>query len=331
MNILFSTVRKEEKDFFISKLKNRFKRVEFISDYLPDRSERSFFYKIIKNFRKKIYTNNFIENLYDKECKKFYRKKLNNFDCSFDYFFVISREFSKNFIRELKDRMPNIKTILFIWDKLDYSPYKNNYDAFDYIFSFDKKDCEKYGFKFRASYFIDSFREDLIEYTKRKYDLYYIGQLREKKRLIYLEKIYKNLKNKNLNLFIKIYNDLKDKSIIITKKLELNKKISYIENMNKIKNSRVIIDISYKEQKGLTLRCFEALATQTKIITDNVDIVNYDFYNSNNIFILKSIEDIKNIPFHFFKEKYHKIDEDIINKYSVDGFLEEIFNYVQAH
>lgn len=331
MNTLFSTVRKEEKDFFISKLKNRFNRVEFISDYLPARNERSFFYKIIKNFRKKIYTNNFIENLYDKECKKFYRKKLNDFDCSFDYFFVISREFSKNFIEELKDRMPNIKTILFLWDKLDYSSYKNNYYFFDYIFSFERNDCKKYGFKFRPSYFIDSFRENLVEYSKRKYDLYYIGQLREKKRLIYIEKIYQILKNKNLNLFIKIYNDLKDNSIFITKELKLNEKISYAENMSRIKNSRVILDISYKEQKGLTLRSFEALATQTKIITDNTDIVNYDFYNSNNIFILKNIEDIENIPTHFFEEKYHEIDENIVNKYSTNGFLDDIFNYIQSH
>lgn len=329
MNILFSTVREhEEKEIFLNKLKNRFNRVEFIADYLPNRKERTIFYKILKNFRKKVFTNDFINNLYDKECRKFYMNKLDSFDCIFDYFFIISREFSKDFIEELKRRMPNIKVILFIWDKLEYTPFHESYKCFDYIFSFDKVDTKNHNFLFRPSFYLDSFREKLIPFHNREYDFYYIGQLREKKRLLFLEKFYAYFKEKDMKFFMKIFNDLKDKSIFVPNELLLTKKISYSENMQKIKNSKVVLDISYKQQTGLTLRCFEALATETKIITDNADILNYDFYNSNNIFYLKDISDIPNIPEEFFKNEYQKIDEEILYKYSIDGFLDDIFNNI---
>lgn len=98
-----------------------------------------------------------------------------------------------------------------------------------------------------------------------------------------------------------------------------------------MKNSKVVLDISYKNQLGLTLRCFEALATETKIITDNLDIKNYDFYNPNNIFCIENIGEIENIPDSFFESEYQKIDEDIVNRYSVRGFLKEIFSYIESH
>lgn len=99
--------------------------------------------------------------------------------------------------------------------------------------------------------------------------------------------------------------------------------------MKIIKNSKVVLDIVFREQKGLTLRCFEALATETKIITNNPEIRKYDFYNSQNIFIFEDIEKIKNIPIDFFKDPYKKINEKIVENYSVEKFLNDIFKNIK--
>ena len=63
----------------------------------------------------------------------------------------------------------------------------------------------------------------------------------------------------------------------------------------------------------------EALFLERKLITNNTDIKNYDFYNHDNIFILgeDNINEIK----EFINKPYKKIDQDIIDYYDFDQWL----------
>lgn len=332
MNILFSCDReKENKENFIKELNKIFSSVSYIENYIPDKSQRTVFFKLVRGLRKKIYKNKFINKLYNNICRNFYLKKLDSYDSKFDYFLSISKEYSSEFLNDLKEKNPEIKTILYIWDKLEYTSLKNSYKSYDYVFTFDKGDSREYNFIFRPTFFLDYFRENLKPYKDREYDLYYIGQIREMKRIEIIKKFYKTLRDKKMKIFIKLYKDRKNKKIEIDNEILLKEKISYEENINRMKNSKVTLDISYKNQKGLTLRCFEALATETKIITDNPDIKNYDFYNPKNIFYLEKIDNIIDIPDNFFLDEYQKVNEDIIKNYSVEGFLNYIFTYIKTN
>lgn len=73
------------------------------------------------------------------------------------------------------------------------------------------------------------------------------------------------------------------------------------------------------------MRTFECLGNRIKLITENKDIVNYDFYDKENIYIIEKKEDIEKIPVEFFKTPYKEIDKDILEKYSFRGFVKEIF------
>lgn len=55
-----------------------------------------------------------------------------------------------------------------------------------------------------------------------------------------------------------------------------------------------------------------------------MDIVNYDFYNPNNILVWN--EDLKSIPYEFLNSDYEKLSEDIYQKYSLKNWLNKIFN-----
>ena len=59
------------------------------------------------------------------------------------------------------------------------------------------------------------------------------------------------------------------------------------------------------------------------MITTNKDIVNYDFYNRNNICVI----DRKNItiPISFFDNEYENNDKEILYKYSVKGWIDDVF------
>lgn len=87
---------------------------------------------------------------------------------------------------------------------------------------------------------------------------------------------------------------------------------------------RSIIDINPPVQKSLSTRPYEAMAAQRKYITTNGEIQNYDFYNPHNIFILNIDNPI--IPKSFFESPFEDIPKEILNKYSVKGLVDDLFN-----
>jgi hypothetical protein len=60
-----------------------------------------------------------------------------------------------------------------------------------------------------------------------------------------------------------------------------------------------------------------------KLITTNPDIINYDFYNPNNIQVI----DGENIRFDakFFNVPYEPIPEMIYNKYTLSDWVDVVF------
>lgn len=232
----------------------------------------------------------------------------------------------------LKLANPEAKIILFLYDKLKYSSFEEKIDCFDFVFSFDRQDALENNFIFRPTFYVDKCLENIP--SEKKYNFYYIGVLRDEKRYQYVKYLKDYLKENKLKSFLKLYIGEECEKYLpekYDKELVITEGIPYNENIEILKNSNVVLDLKYKDQKGLTLRCYEAIATETKIITDNEDIVNYDFYNKNNIKVIKNIEDVKNIPLEFFKTPAEKIDGKIKERYSIKGFLKEIFETVEKN
>lgn len=330
-NILFSTdgilgyreaVEKE--------LKNFFNVVEYIESDMPSKKDRTIFFKILRELSKK---NKFIEKYYKKYIKKYSRFLLNKYKgIEFDYFFVVAgREFSKEFIQELKQRNKKIKCILYLWDKFEYTTLRNSADEFDYVFSFDPEDCEKYGFIFRPSFYLDLIEKKKKEYSNRKYDVFYLGILRDRKRYQIVEEFFKLSKKLKLNTFLKLYVNKKNEMYLpqnYLKEVILKEKISYEKNLELINNSKIVLDINFSKQLGLTLRSIEAIGSETKVITTNNLIKNYDFYTKENIYCIEKLEDIGLISKKFFIEEYKKLPENIKEKYKAKGFIEEILKKI---
>lgn len=307
-------------------LNKMFNVVRYIDHYLPPKSMRTVYFKMLREIYNFFPQNKILKKLFDDIVRNYYLKNVLNFSEKMDYFFVVAgQEFSKEFIQDLKIKNKEIKTIIFLWDKLEYTSLKNIVFEFDYVFSFDRDDCEKYGFIFRPFFYLENFSEK-VGYFNRKYDLSYIGALRDKKRYIFIEKIYKLSQKYSLKEFLKLVHVEKkrDKFIRIYDFIS-NKKISPEDNLNLLKESRVICEIPFKEQVGLTLRALQSLYFENKIITTNKDIKKYDFYNEKNVKVIYSLEEIEKIEREFFSEEYQKVDESILKKYNVSSFLNEIF------
>ena len=216
--------------------------------------------------------------------------------------------------------------ITFLYDNLDRFPVQDKLHFFDKIYSFDDKDIEKHGFERLTNYnylpflsqekqnpsedalYITSYDKKRIkqldilsqkfEELRLKFDLYVIGK--------------KSWKNQLMKPFSK-------NKIVFTRK-----RINH-ENLPEFyKRTKVILDLMRENQYGLSFRVFEAMALEKKIITDNEKIKNYDFYNPNNILVLN--KDFSNMTKEFFETPYQSLPEGIYKKYTLEKWVERVFN-----
>lgn len=309
------------KESVFETLSRLFNRADYIKDYLPSKENRNLYFKMLREISK---YNGFIDSLYKKELKKYFNQLLDKYSGNYDYFLVIGGgEFTEDFIKELKKRNKNIKCILYFWDKYEYASIRRCFNFFDEVYTFDPEDAKKYNFKFFPTFYIDDCLKELIDFRKRTLDLYYIGSYKDKNRYIYIKSFEEYCIKNNINYFLKLVtHNIKNFKIENNDRNILRKKLfDYHENLKMLKNSKVVIDLPPKNQQGLTLRCFEAIATDTKVITTNSDIKNYDFFSEENIYVIDNLNDIDKIPLEFFNIPPINVHEKIKKKYTEEYFI----------
>lgn len=203
----------------------------------------------------------------------------------------------------------------FLWDGFDnYNKPKSTLLLFDKVFSYDRKDAAKYNFTFLTNYIYDSEIKNL-EPTQTVFNISTYD-----KRFRFLEKIANYLEVKNISfLFITRKNKKGNHKLIKI----VDQYIPLHEVKKIIASSLILVDIQKNNQSGLSFRVFEALGYQKKLITSNADIVNYDFYDKNNIWVIS--ETNYEIPTAFFETDYIEIKPEILNKYTLSNWISVVF------
>lgn len=273
----------------------------------------NFFYKAYNFFLKTFFKTNLKTLYYGREIIK----RLNEKGEIQDVILVIKGDFiDPQSILEFKKYTK--KTIGFFNDNTYRCPkIIKVIPNFDKVYSFEKEDCKKYNLKFATNWIYNSMiSSDNIKNTK--YKIFNISSM--DKRLSLLSKIASDLLSKKINYKFIVYDK---KNIGKDKNLEyISKHISLSDVNTYINNSQVLLDINRKGQSGLTFRVFESMGLKKKLITTNSDIRNYDFYNPNNILIIE--ENNPNIPIDFFGNEYEEIPKEILNKYTLNGWVEKV-------
>ena len=169
------------------------------------------------------------------------------------------------------------------------------------IWSYDRRDCEKYGLRLYPTTYCVSNVKPL---KTPEYDVLFIG--RDKGRAQFLLRIEKEIKKVGLKPYFIITKDGRfSKNHKYYKKL-----ISYSEVLELVTKSRSILNVVMPDQVGLTLRDMESLFFGVKLVTTNEEIIKADFYNPNNIFVLKNIGDIVDLP-QFLNLPVSQVDKSI--------------------
>lgn len=229
-------------------------------------------------------------------------------------FDVVMRD---EYILYLSKKYPKKRLILWYWNPVRKSinpDLLNNISCEKWSYSIE--DCEKFNLRYNTTFYFFELANDLKGNNSGNpiYDVLFVG--RDKGRLNILLKFKEEFET--LGLKTKFH-------ITPTKwyeKLRNNiyrSDIGYDEIINLVTKSRAILDVVQDQGDGLTLRVMESLFFKKKLITNNTSLKNYDFYDSNNIFILGSdsldrLKDFMEIPFA-------ELSSEIVQKYDFRYWL----------
>lgn len=248
----------------------------------------------------------------------------------YSYIFVIKGDcITHEALNIIQQKNKNAKTVLYLWDSIKRMPnYKNIQGFFMSIYSFDRVDCinnKKIKFKplfYRSEYKINNKQNNFI------YDLFFIGWAHSD-RAILLKEIDLKLQSQDLKtkflIFVGKAAYYISKPIRAIRTMTIQKPISTKDIAQYCSESRAILDIAHPLQTGLTMRTIEVLfGIGRKLITTNKDIINYDFYNKNNILIIN--RDNLDIPKDFFKSNFIIYPDDLRDSFFIENWVKDFFD-----
>ena len=175
--------------------------------------------------------------------------------------------------------------------------------------SFDRGDSKLYDM-----FFADTYYFDCLDIANKEFEnkAFYIGIYRPN-RETQLSNIKKQLIGCGVepDFHLMRFNDKKNR-------------MPYERVVENIRKSFCIVDLTRDNQTGLTLRPLESLFFGKKLITNNVNIKNYPFYCSSNIFVL-NLDDASKLK-DFLATPYVDVDAEIKKQYVFDQWLDRVIN-----
>lgn len=209
---------------------------------------------------------------------------------------------SQFFFEELRRLNPGIKTILYLYDRIE-----NNYELdvffpfYDRVFTFDKSDSLKYRISLLPIYWVP-----ISNNYEELYDIFGMASYKEGARYEVYSKIRRWGINEGLKVNVSLYypylsspflyrlrytvNRLRNVRMVSPSVLRegilTNHLMKPDEFRTNIWQSKIIIDTHNDFQDGLTARFMWALGAEKKIITTNDSVKYYDFFDPKQIFVL---------------------------------------------
>ncbi|GEM_PF-1506037 len=305
---------------------------KFSNQYWPDKI-RNIYERIMRNNTQYylIAENNFYNRFFMKQLNKQSRRRK-----YYDYVLIIKpEEYSPEFIK--KASLMGKKTVGYIWDglRLHLEPNIGKSRRYlDHLYSFDSQNIQNFPalkMEFCTNFFTP--QQDILPYSNRKTDLYYIGDVggrhREQRRDLKLKHFLEHLPL-DMSAEISFLNllHLTDNEKVQHPKIRyINEPVPMKQTLEQVKNTKAVIDICKSHHIGLSFRFFECMATETKIITNNTDVFHYDFYHPDNIWIVDFDKDTPTCQEFeaFLKLPYRKTEKNILYKYSVENWFRYMF------
>lgn len=294
-----------------------------IVDYLPDRPFSSPILKALIRFAP-LLTQPFSNLFFTKRFSELSNQ-------NYDYLFVIQGEsLGPSSIKLAKKLFPNASAILYLWDSIaNKKATIKKIPFFNRVISFDRSDAQEYELSYRPLFFVDAHSGQKVV---NKYLMSFIGTAHSDRYKICKE--VRRVTPKDAKLFFYLY--LQAPWVYFVRKV--TKPSFWQSSMNEFEFqplskevvSRVfeesfsVLDIEHPKQRGLTMRTFDVLAKEKKLVTTNSSIKNEDFYSPNNVLIINREVEV-DFNHDFFRLPFVSLPAFFYEKYSLKGWIDEIF------
>lgn len=194
-------------------------------------------------------------------------------------------------------------------EALKYIEFKN-------VYTFDKGDSIRYGFKFTHQMYSKLRVTDKKQ--ARKSDIYFIGY--NKGRAKKICELYRFLTSQNVICDFTINGSLEEISEVDCDGISTNRYASYQNVINEIQGTNCIFEMLQSGQEGTTLRYYEAVCYNKKLLTNNQSIQEYEFYNPE---YMKIYTDFNDIDIGWLKEK-DEVNYQYKDEFSPLNLIEQI-------
>jgi hypothetical protein len=246
--------------------------------------------------------------------------KLNLMTEKADYALIIRPDtYSAEVLQHIKQKAEI--SVAYQWDGMDRFPWVEKYvPLFDRFFVFDPHDIhfKDFHFPYLGNFYFTLPRLLQVNHPAKK-EAYFLGAFNRDRKAI-LEVLHPLLTKAAVSPRFLLYSRKKRKAEAGNPCFTLTQEVyTYEQNIAQVKNAEVIIDLTIDCHKGLSLRFFEAICFNKKLITNNGSIRYYDFYHPDNIFIYG--EDDLNTLEAFIQKPYQEIQSAIIQKYSFANWI----------
>lgn len=250
---------------------------------------------------------------------------------SYDVIFVVGGEgLSVRTLPMLRASFPTAAFVLYLWDALrNKRLLDRNLPFFDQCITFDADDAKTYGMQFRPLFFSPGFA--CSPSTDFQYHLSFIGTAHSDRvkivsnimtalpdqtdfyRYLYLQAPWMFWVHKLGN---PAYREASIKDFRFAP-------LPRAEVQSIFLNSLAILDIEHPGQTGLTMRTFETMGANKKLVTTNPLVKESDFFNPENILVIDRFL-VPNIPDSFLRTPYVLLPDAIYQKYSLAGWLKDV-------
>lgn len=303
-------------------------------DYIGDKPNDGFICKTLGRLQVGFYLK-VIDNYYFKKIEELK-------DRQYDYILAIRGEYTTvGALTRLRKAFPTAKLILYMWDGLHKQNTKNieqKWKYYDKVYTFDRIDYEmnKTQLNFLPLYYYEEYlpkHSNNPNATDFKYDVSFIGT-GHADRVKIVKEVMQQCKTDGKKIFDYIFiphpivfwvSKIKNRGFKGVSIHDVKFEMMPFEKLySTYADSRCVVDVENPEQHGLTMRSIETIGLKRKVITTNQDIVNYDFYNPNNILVIDRNHPV--VDMKFFDKPYEMLPKEIYEKYSLKSWILEVLS-----
>lgn len=201
-------------------------------------------------------------------------------------------------LHALRKRYSHVKFALYYYDGVNtgaslLADFVRERFNFDCVYTFEKPDAEKYGFKFWPSPY--SVLSD-IPVQKVDKDLYFCGRSGNAvRRTIYLdvlERCRANSVNTDMDILVLQNQDDYHMFTDMARIHGAGDIIPYPQVLERTLQAKCILDVVLPYHTGLSLRPYEAVCYNRKLLTNNKSILDFPYYDSRYMQYFEKVEDI---------------------------------------